>query len=117
MAIITKIELQLPALPSRKRVAAYARVSMDTEKLHHSLSAQISYYSELIQKNPEWEYVGVYADEGISGTGTRKRSEFQRLIADCEAGKIEIFFAELIQSHDSFENAPPCTPCTPYIAA
>ncbi len=63
MRIIRKIESTMPVLPTRKKVAAYARVSMDTERLHHSLSAQISYYSDLIQRNPEWEYVGVYADE------------------------------------------------------
>lgn len=52
----------MPSLPTRKKVAAYARVSMETERLQHSLSAQVSYYSELIQSNPEWEYAGVYAD-------------------------------------------------------
>lgn len=62
MRKIRKIEPVMPVLPTRKRVAAYARVSMETERLHHSLSAQISYYSDLIQRNPEWEYVGVYAD-------------------------------------------------------
>lgn len=50
---ITKIEPKIPALPKRKRVAAYARVSMETDRLMHSLSAQVSYYSDLIQKNPE----------------------------------------------------------------
>ena len=49
-------------MPQRKKVAAYARVSMETERLQHSLSAQISYYSELIQKHAGWQYVGVYAD-------------------------------------------------------
>lgn len=96
MAKITKIEPQIPALPARKKVAAYARVSMETERLHHSLSSQVSYYSELIQKNPEWEYVGVYADEGITGTIAKKRDEFQRLIADCEAGKIDIVLTKSI---------------------
>ena len=62
MRKINKIEPLMPVLPTRKKVAAYARVSMETERLHHSLSAQVSYYSELIQANPEWEYVGVYAD-------------------------------------------------------
>ena len=85
---IQRIEAQKPLLIPRKRVAAYARVSMESEKLAHSLSAQISYYSELIQANPEWEYAGVYADSFISGTGTAKRAELQRLLADCEAGKI-----------------------------
>ena len=96
MPKITKIEPEIKALPQRKKVAAYARVSMETEKLHHSLSAQVSYYSALIQKNPEWQYAGVYADEGISGTSTVKRPEFQRMLADCEAGKIDIILTKSI---------------------
>ena len=74
MRKIRKIEPTVPQLPKRKRVAAYARVSMETERLMHSLSAQISYYSELIQKNPEWEYAGVYADNFVSGTETFARN-------------------------------------------
>ena len=77
-------------------MAAYARVSMETERLAHSLSAQVSYYSDLIQSNPEWEYAGVYADFGISGTRTEKREEFNRLILDCEAGKINIVLTKSI---------------------
>lgn len=65
MRKITKIERKTTALPTRKKVAAYARVSRDTERLMHSVSAQISYYSNLIQKNPEWEYAGVYADATV----------------------------------------------------
>jgi len=96
MPKIRKIEPTLPVIPSRKRVAAYARVSVETERLHHSLAAQVSYYSKLIQSNPEWEYAGVYADEGISGTGTAKREEFNRLIADCDTGKIDIVLTKSI---------------------
>lgn len=96
MRKIIKIEPTVPTLPKRKRVAAYARVSMETERLMHSLSAQISYYSELIQKNPEWEYAGVYADSFVSGTDTVKRKEFQRLIADCDAGRIDIVLCKSI---------------------
>ena len=96
MKTVTKIEPQAPVLKSRKRVAAYARVSRDTERLMHSISAQVSYYSGLIQKNPEWEYAGVYADWGITGTSTRKRDEFNRLIADCEAGRIDIVLTKSI---------------------
>ncbi|MCC8075267.1 MAG: recombinase family protein [Clostridiales bacterium] len=95
MKKITKIEPQIPAIPARKKVAAYARVSVESERLHHSLSAQISYYSELIQKNPEWEYAGVYADEGITGTKT-DRAEFQQMLADCEAGLIDIILTKSI---------------------
>ena len=81
-------------LQKKLRVAAYARVSVDT--LHHSLAAQVSYYSSLIQKNPTWEYAGVYADEGITGTSTTHRTEFKRLIADCNAGKIDLVLVKSI---------------------
>ena len=96
MPKIRKIEPAVPILPKRKRVAAYARVSMESERLMHSLAAQISYYSELIQKNPEWEYAGVYADSFVSGTDTVRRKEFQRLIADCDAGLIDIVLCKSI---------------------
>ena len=83
-----------PILQKKLRVAAYARVSVDT--LHHSLAAQVSYYSTLIQNNPAWEYAGVYADEGITGTSTTHRTEFKRLIADCNAGKIDLVLVKSI---------------------
>lgn len=96
MPKVTRLEAALPSLPERKKVAAYARVSVDTESLKHSLSAQVSYYSSLIQGNPEWEYAGVYADEGISGTSTEARTRFNQMIADCEAGKIDIILTKSI---------------------
>lgn len=96
MANIRRIEPVLPRLKARKRVAAYARVSMETEQLHHSLSAQVSHYSALIQSNPEWAYAGVYADEGITGTATKNRDEFKRLMADCDAGKIDIVLVKSV---------------------
>lgn len=96
MRKISRIEPKLPVIQARKKVAAYARVSRDTERLMHSVSAQVSYYSTLIQKNPEWEYAGVYADMGISGTDTAKRSEFLRMLADCEEGKIDIILTKSI---------------------
>ena len=83
-------------IPMRKRVAAYARVSMETELLLHSLSAQVSYFSEQIQANTDWDFAGVYADEGISGRSTTGRTEFQRLMTDCDAGKIDIVLAKSI---------------------
>ena len=96
MKKISKIEPKLPVVQARKKVAAYARVSRDTERLMNSVSAQISYYSAFIQNNPEWEYAGVYADCGISGTDTAKRGEFRRMLADCEAGKIDIILTKSI---------------------
>ena len=97
MRKISKIEPTMPAVAAKKKVAGYARISMESERMHHSLSAQISYYNALIQKKPEWEFAGVYADDGISGTGTAKRSEFLRMLADCEAGKIDIILTKSIQ--------------------
>lgn len=96
MRTITKIEHSVPIIKVRKKVAAYARVSMESERMNHSLSAQISYYNDLIQKNPEWEFAGVYADNFISGTSTKQRKEFQRLIEDCEKGKINIVLCKSI---------------------
>ena len=96
MPNIRKIEATVPVMRVRKKVAAYARVSMQSERMLHSLSAQISYYSSLIQQNPEWEYAGVYADDFISGTDTVKRDEFRRMLADCDAGKINIILTKSI---------------------
>ena len=62
MREIIKVNPSVPIIQRKKRVAAYARVSLESERLMHSLSAQISHYSEFIQNNPEWEYAGVYAD-------------------------------------------------------
>lgn len=62
----------------------------------HSLSAQVSFYSSLIQGNPEWEYAGVYVDSGVSGTSMAGREEFKRLLADCEAGRVNIILTKSI---------------------
>jgi DNA invertase Pin-like site-specific DNA recombinase len=96
MPKITKIDRTITSLPTKKRVAAYARVSVDSDELMQSLVAQISHYSARIQANSSWEYAGVYADAGISGTGMKHRSEFRRLIADCEKGKIDIVLTKSI---------------------
>ncbi|SKA11718.1 Site-specific DNA recombinase [Pilibacter termitis] len=96
MKIIQKIEPTIPKIAKRKRVAAYARVSVEKGRTMHSLSAQVSYYSSYIQKNPEWEYVGVYSEGGISGTTAKKRPDFQRLIEDAKNGKIDIILTKSI---------------------
>lgn len=96
MAEIKYIQSQKPVLPPRKKVAAYARVSKDTDQLMHSLSAQVSYYNDLIQRTPQWEYAGVYVDAGLTGTSATARPEFQRLIADCEAEKINLVLTKSI---------------------
>lgn len=71
------------------RVAAYARVSSDSDNQLHSFAAQNTYYTELIASNPEWEFVDVYADQGITGTSAEKRDDFQRLLTDCRRGRID----------------------------
>ncbi len=71
------------------KTAAYVRVSADSEQTHHSLQAQAGHYRKLIEENPEWEFAGIYADYGISGTGTRKREAFNQMIKACEAGNVE----------------------------
>lgn len=96
MGVITKIEPKGIELPRKLRVAAYARVSKDSERLMHSQAAQISYYSELIQSNPLWEYAGVYSDDGTSGVRTDLRKEFNRMLEDCENGKIDIILCKSI---------------------
>lgn len=81
---------------TKKKVAAYARVSSDSEEQLNSYSSQIKYYTEKIKANPEWEFVGIYADEGISGTQVKNRTEFQRMIDDALNGKIDIILAKSI---------------------
>lgn len=91
---ITKLP-RTAQLPTHLRVAAYARVSSGKDEMLHSLAAQVSYYSNLIQGKPEWEYVGVYADEAETGTKD-SRPEFRRLIADCRAGRIDLVLTKSI---------------------
>lgn len=78
-----------PVRGRKLRVAAYARVSSDSEDQLHSFAAQNAYFTELITSNPEWEFVDVYADEGITGTSMEKRDDFQRLLKDCRRGRID----------------------------
>ena len=85
--IIRQVKME-PRRVKLQRVAAYARVSSGKEAMLHSLSEQISYYSDHIQSHPGWEYAGVYADADYTGTKD-SRPEFQRLLADCRAGKID----------------------------
>ena len=96
MKKVIKLNSAVPVRIQRKRVAAYARVSVETEEPLHSLSAQVSHYSGLIQGNPEWEYAGVYVDEGVTGTSIAHRMEFRRLIEDCDAGKIDVILTKSI---------------------
>ena len=80
----------------KRRVAAYARVSTDDEEQLTSYKAQISHYTEYIQSRPEWEFVGMYADEGITGTSTKHRKEFNRMVSDALNGKIDMILIKSI---------------------
>lgn len=89
---------KIPAKPLEKkllRVAAYARVSSDKDAAFHSLEAQTAYYEEYVFAHSDWELVGIYSDNGISGT-IINRPEFQRLIEDCRAGKIDLVVTKSI---------------------
>ncbi len=78
------------------RVAAYCRVSTQLEQQESSFEAQKNYYTEKITNNPNWKLAGIYADDGISGTDRKKRDEFNRLLQDCEAGKIDMILTKSI---------------------
>ena len=78
------------------RVAAYCRVSTDSDEQATSYEAQIEHYTAYIQKNPEWELAGIFADDGLSGTDTRKREQFNLLIEECMAGKIDMVITKSI---------------------
>ena len=80
----------------RLRVAAYCRVSTDNQEQASSYEAQIQHYEEYIKTNPEWEFVGVYADEGISATSTKNREQFNAMIEDCKRGLIDMILTKSI---------------------
>ena len=88
------------------RVAAYARVSSDSADQRNSFSAQVKYYTQFIQAHEDWQFVDIYADQGITGTRVDKREEFLRLMRDCRAGKIDRI---LVKSVSRFaRNAQDC---------
>lgn len=99
--VITKIEAN-PLLIKHNnenallRVAAYCRVSTDSDDQLESYKAQVAYYTEAIAKNPRWRFVDVYADEGITGTMTTKRTNFNRMIKDCDKGKIDLILTKSV---------------------
>ena len=78
------------------RVAAYCRVSTETEEQNSSYEVQVAHYTEFIKKNNEWEFAGIFADDGISGTNTKKRDEFNRMIAECMDGNIDMVITKSI---------------------
>lgn len=88
----TVMEAERPKL----RVAAYCRVSTDSEEQATSYEAQVEHYTKYIENNPEWELAGIFADDGISGTSTKKRGEFNRMVEACMAGQIDMIITKSI---------------------
>jgi DNA invertase Pin-like site-specific DNA recombinase len=80
----------------RRKVAAYARVSTDSDEQYSSYEAQVKYYKDFIQDRVDWDYVNVYADEGISGTSTKRRASFNLMIKDALEGKINLIITKSI---------------------
>ena len=80
----------------RKRVAAYCRVSTDHEDQANSFESQQRYFRQYIERNPDWELYEIFADEGISGTNTKKRSEFKRMIACAKEGDFDLIITKEI---------------------
>ena len=80
----------------KHRVAAYARLSTTRECQQTSYEAQIRYYTEYIKNRPEWIFAGIYAEEGVTGTTTRNRTEFLRMIQDAADGKIDLIITKSV---------------------
>jgi len=105
MSQVNKVRV-IPAAPKhntyealferKKRVCAYARVSTNKEEQVTSFESQKRYYTNYIQENPEWEFAGIYADEGISGRSMKKRGEFRRMVQDALDGKIDMIMVKSV---------------------
>ncbi len=78
------------------KVAAYCRVSTDNDEQATSYEAQVQHYTDFIKKNPKWEFAGIFADDGITGTNTKKRKKFKRMIDEVMAGKIDMIVTKSI---------------------
>ena len=81
---------------TKRKVAGYARVSTDSDEQLTSYAAQVDYYTNYINRNPEWQFVEVYTDEGISALNTRHREGFNRMIADAPSGKIDLIITKSV---------------------
>lgn len=86
----------LPGVIKKRKVAGYARVSTDKDEQQNSYEAQVGYYTDYIKQNPEWEFVEVYTDEGISGISTKRREGFKRMVADALDGKIDLILTKSV---------------------
>ena len=92
----TRIILPKSEKLEKKRIAAYCRVSSSSEEQLHSYAAQVKFYTEMLSADESCKFVGVYADEGITGTSAKKRPQFMAMIEDCRAGKIDAIITKSV---------------------
>ena len=95
-ATVNPLTHMLSASARKRRVAGYARVSTDSDEQFTSYEAQVDYYTKFIQSKPEWDFVNVYTDEGISGCNTKRREGFKEMIADALDGKIDLIVTKSV---------------------
>ena len=108
-----------PAVPAadlfkggkQRRVAAYARVSTASDEQLNSVEAQKDYFDKLIRQRPDWIFVNVYADEGITGTSINRREAFNRMVADALAGNIDLIVLIKACCKKSSRNRPILISC------
>ena len=93
---VTKTDGEYSEAKCRMRVAAYCRVSTASDAQETSYESQCRHYTDFIKSNAEWEFAGIYADEGITGTSARKRPEFMRMISDCRMHQIDMVITKSI---------------------
>ena len=109
---LARKQIYIPALQPEAvvlQVAAYCRVSTDSEDQLNSFAAQQSYYNDYIRKHDNWQLAEIYADEGITGTSAAKRDDFQRMLSDCRKGRIDKI---LVKSISRFaRNTKECLEC------
>jgi len=91
-----KQPINVMSAAARRKTAGYARVSTNEEEQQNSYEAQVDYYTKMIQENPEWEFMGVYTDEGISATSTKKRDGFNQMVEDALAGEISLIITKSV---------------------
>ena len=104
-ATMNRVITEIPAAPILRerdirkrelRVAAYCRVSTDSEEQINSYESQIEYYTTMISENPNWKLAGIFPDKGLSGTSTKKREQFNKIIRKCRQGRIDLIITKSV---------------------
>lgn len=95
-ATLNRFNMEPVVAVRKRRVAGYARVSTDWDEQATSYEAQMAYYKSYIESRSDWEFVGMYSDEGISATNTKRRDGFNQMIEDALAGKIDLIITKSV---------------------